>query len=125
MHLQEVSSQICTAATDALHAMWWSHSLCAAHNTAQAAPLIVGTFKAWHPVQLGTSLGHLVKYCTSQQSHKTYPKDIRFFWDDSSIPTVITGLKLLLHQYDIAWVMQPTTHGLLQHKQGKHVSIEI
>lgn len=56
-------------------------------------------------------------------SNKSYPKEFRSFWDDGPLPIVKALLKLLLHQYDVAGIMQPATHDLLQHKQSKHVSM--
>ncbi len=66
------------------------------------------------------------QYCTSRQlTHcvTTYPEDIGSFWDDGPVPFIKTPLKLLLHEYDVAGIMQPITHGLLQHNQEKHVSM--
>ena len=55
------------------------------------------------------------------RAHNTYPKDIRTFWDDGPLPIVKSCLQLLLHQYNVAWIMQPTTHSCLQHKHDEHV----
>lgn len=63
------------------------------------------------------------KHCTSQQSNGAHPKGIRSFWENSPFPIVKAFFKLLLHQYDVAWIMQPMTHGPLRHKKRKRVSM--
>ncbi len=55
------------------------------------------------------------------RANNYYPKDIRSFRDDGPLPVVKTGLQLLLHQYDVTRIMQPTTHSCLRHKQDEHV----
>lgn len=39
------------------------------------------------------------------------------------MPCIKEPLKLLLHEYDVAGIMQPISHGLLHHDQEKHVSM--
>ncbi len=64
---------------------------------------------------------HKPTFC-KPAAYNSYPKDIESFWNDGPLPFIKAPLKLLLHQYDVARIMQPITHSLLQHKQGKHVN---
>ena len=67
-------------------------------------------------------LGHIAACSVNDlaltNSTTTYPKGIWSFWHNSSLPAVESFLQLLLHQYNVAWLMQPTAHDVLQKIQG-------